>query len=144
MSKKLFFLPALLLVSAALYFSSCGDDCKVKIEDFVGQFVVTEDCSNSQPSSYTVTITKGATDTEVKISNFWSLFGAAVTANVDCDFIDIPRQEPDNDKYFVEGSGTLSQEDDIIVINITYKVTDETDPANITTDNCTSTQYIKI
>ncbi|MBV6438695.1 MAG: hypothetical protein DYG98_10020 [Haliscomenobacteraceae bacterium CHB4] len=146
MSKKLFLLPALLVMAAILFTPSCKDDsCDIAQSDFTGQYSVVEDCSSSAPAAYTVTITAGASEFDLKLANVWDSFTNAVDATIDCETITIPRQEPDNDDFFVEGSGTLEKRDnDVIVITISYTVTDETDPANIATDNCTSTVYTKL
>lgn len=143
MNKKLLVLPALLLGAILMFTTSCGDDCKIDQKDFVGQYNVSEDCSASSQSSYNVTIVANG-EVDVKISNFWGLFSNSVNATIDCESISIPRQEPDGDKFFVEGSGTLEKNDGNITINITYTVTDETDAANILTDNCSSTVYTKL
>ena len=146
MSKKLFFLPALLTLFAAFFVVSCNDEsCDIEQADFVGQYSVVEDCSASAPAAYNVTITAGASATELLLANVWDSFSAPVNATIDCGNITISRQEPDNDDFFVEGTGTLEKRDnDVVVITISYKVTDETDPANIATDNCSSTVYTKL
>ena len=143
MNKKLLVLPALLLGAILMFTTSCGDDCKFDQKDFIGQYNVTEDCSASAPSSYNVTIVANG-EVDVKITNFWGLFANSVNATIDCESISIPRQEPDGDKFFVEGSGTIEKNDGNITINITYKVTDESDANNILTDNCSSTVYTKL
>lgn len=143
MNKKLLVLPALLLGAILMFTTSCGDDCKFDQKDFVGQYNVSEDCSSSAPSSYNVTVVANG-EVDVKITNVWNLFQNSVNATIDCETITIPRQEPDGDKYFVEGSGTIEKNDGNITINISYTVTDETDPANILTDNCSSTVYTKL
>jgi hypothetical protein len=144
MSKKLLILPAILL-GAVLVFTntSCGEKCKFDQKDFVGQYNVQEKCSASQASNYNVTISAGTSETDVKIGNFWGLFNNSVNATIDCDIITIARQEPDNDKFFVEGSGVIEKNDGNITINMSYKVTDETD-STVQTDNCNSTVYTKL
>jgi hypothetical protein len=142
MNKKLLVLPALLLGAILMFTTSCGDDCKFEQKDFVGQYNVSEDCSASAPSAYTVTIVANG-EVDVKITNFWGLFANSVNATIDCETISIPRQEPDGDKFFVEGSGTIEKNDGNITINMTYTVTDET-TSTILTDNCSSTVYTKL
>lgn len=144
MSKKLLILPAIFL-GAVLVFTntSCGEKCKFDQKDFIGQYNVQEDCSASPASNYNVTIVAGASETDVKISNFWGLFTNSVNATLNCDIITIPRQEPDNDKFFVEGSGIIEKNGSNITINMSYKVTDETG-STVQTDNCTSTVYTKL
>jgi hypothetical protein len=145
MSKKLFSLSALFFAAFVMFTAtSCGDDCKFEQKDFVGSYLATEDCSASQATSYNVTITAGASETDVKVTNVWGLFANAVNATIDCETITISRQEPDNDGYFVEGSGIIEKNDGNITVNMTYTVTDENDPTNILTDNCTSTVYAKL
>ena len=143
MRKKLFLLPALLLVASAMFVTSCGKDCKFKQDDYTGSYSVDEDCSASQPAAYTVGVTAGATETDVKISNVWDLFVAAVNATIDCETINIARQEPDGDKFFVEGSGFIEKNNGVTTITLSYTVTDETDPSNIKSDVCTQTIYTK-
>lgn len=145
MSKKLFLLPVLLLVLAAgALTTSCNKDCKTNQSDFTGSFSVTEDCSASAPASYASIISAGTSDTEVLITNFWGAFQASVKATIDCDNITIARQEPDGDKFFVEGSGTRTKDGDRVTITFSYSVTDETNPASIQTDNCSSTVFTKL
>lgn len=144
MSKKLFVIPALLLAAFGVAFlASCKKDCKFDSGDYVGQFAVNEDCANSAPAAYTITITPGSTDTEIKIANFWDKFGAAVTATIDCETLTIARQNPDNDTFFVEGSGTIEKSGDITTLTLTYTVED-VDPADPGTDNCTSSVFTKL
>lgn len=142
MIKKLF-LPALLLVASVVYFSACTKDCKFKQTDYTGQYSVTEDCSNSPASAYTVTVTANG-DTGLKITNFWGAFGNSVQATFDCETITIARQEPDNDKFFVEGSGFITKDGNTVTLTISYTVSDETDAANIKKDECTQTVYTKL
>ncbi|MBL7829120.1 MAG: hypothetical protein JNJ57_20965 [Saprospiraceae bacterium] len=142
MIKKLF-LPAVLLTASVMFFSSCGKDCKFEQNDYTGQYAIDEDCSNSQAQSYTITVTANG-ETGVKIANFWGLFGAAVEASFDCETITIARQEPDGDGYFVEGSGFIEKADGVTSLTISYTVTDETDPANIKSDECSQSLFIKL
>lgn len=146
MSKRLFLLPALLIGAFLMLTPACKDSsCDIQQTDFLGQYAVVEDCSSSNPAAYNVTVTAGASEADVKLANFWGTFTNAVNASISCDVLTIDRQEPDNDKFFVEGSGTLEKRDnDVVVITITYSVTDETDPANKKTDNCTQTIYTKL
>lgn len=143
MSKKLFILPALMLVASVLFITSCGKDCKFSQSDYAGTYTVVEDCSVSTPAAYSVTLIAGATETDVKITNVWDSFIAATNATIDCETISIPRQEPDGDKFFVEGSGFIEKNDGTTTITLSYTVSDETDPANIKKDECTQTIYTK-
>lgn len=147
MSKKLFLLPALMVAASIFFITSCGEDetCDIVQSDYTGQYSVNEDCSSSAPAAYTVTISAGSTDSEVLMANVWDSFGAAVKATIDCETITIARQEPDGDKYFIEGNGILEKRDnDVIVITLSYTVKDESDPANILTDACSQTIYTKL
>jgi len=147
MSKKLFLLPAILLMGATLFIFSCGEDdtCDITQSDFVGQYAVVEDCSSSAAAAYTVTITAGTSTSEILLANVWNTYAAAVKATIDCENLTIVRQDPDNDKYFIEGTGILEKRDnDVVIITISYSVSNETDPANIETDNCTQTIYTKL
>ena len=144
MTKKLFLLPALLLVASALFVTSCTKDCKVKQDDYVGQFLATENCT-SGAASYNITIVRGASDTELKISNFWDLFLNSVDATIDCETITIARQQPDAaDQYFVEGSGFYEKTNGVETITISYTVTKEAGGSVISTDNCSQTVYTKL
>ena len=142
MRKNLFLLPALLLVASAMFVSSCTKDCKFKQEDYKGSYSVDEDCSMSAPALYTVTVVLGAGETDVKLGNVWNNFLAPVNATIDCETITIPRQEPDNDQFFVEGSGYIEKNNGVTTITLSYTVTDESvTPFDV--DNCTSTVLIK-
>jgi hypothetical protein len=144
MRKNLFLLPALLLVASALFVTSCGKDCEFNQADYTGQYSVDEDCSNSPAALYTVTIIAGSTETDVKLSNVWEFFSGAVNATIDCETITIARQEPDGDKYFIEGSGFIEKNDGKTTITLSYTVTKEVDPSAVETDNCTQTIYAKL
>lgn len=122
------------------YAKDASGQCTLK---FTGQYAVAEDCSNSAPSSYTITLTEGASGNEVNITNFWGLFKNVVKASVDGNTITIARQEPDNDEFFVQGSGSISQEGNQIVITLTYTVSDESGPTPVN-DVCTNSRFVKI
>jgi len=73
--------------------------------------------------TYTSSIVNGTTVTEVKISSFSDdYFTADVRATVSGNTITIPSQQPDNDLYYVEGSGTYNSSDK--KITWTYTITD--------------------
>jgi hypothetical protein len=117
--------------------TNCGTEVRTK---FLGTYTVAEDCSASAASSYIATITADATSIQkVKITNFWGLFNGQVSATVEGNNISIARQAPDSDGYYVVGTGVIAG----TVITWNYTVTDETDPANILSDNCTTTTYTK-
>lgn len=144
MTKNCFSLPVLLLIAfSTLTLTSCGEDCDFDQEDYVGSYQVIEACSLTSATAYNVSIAAGATETEVKIANFWALFNDTVHATINCETITIAHQEPDGDKFFVEGSGVIQKENGNITINWTYTITDESVPSNILSDHCTATIYTK-
>lgn len=143
MSKKLFILPLFLFGAfLAVTTTSCGDDCKFDQKDFVGQYVVTEDCSASPAASYNVTISADG-ETNVKITGFWELFSNSVNASLDCGTITISSQDPDSDGYVVEGSGNIEKNDGNVTINFNYTVTNN-NVTPVQVDNCNSTVYVKL
>ena len=178
MSKKFFFLPALLLGAFLMFTPACGDsdpckdvvcenadcfegDCVCRvgfekdasgncvvptIDKIAGAYSVVEDCSASDATVYTAAIVAVTGDTKkATITKFWELFQKPVNVTIDSDTkLTIPRQEPDNDDYFVEGSGVISTNAaGKTVITFTYKVTEEPAGTVISTDNCTNTVYTK-
>lgn len=109
---------------------------------FLGTWAVSDVCSNSGNSSYTVVVSKNASGiTEISITNFWGTFQAAVKGTVTGNTFTIPRQEPDNDGFFVESTGTVTINELETRINMTFTVTEEPIGGGtvIATDNCTST-----
>lgn len=117
--------------------------CTIRTADKIsGAYSVIEDCSASPAAAYIAGVTPGTGATDVNITNFWNLFQNAVKATITTPTtLTIARQEPDNDKFFVEGTGTISTNaSGKIIITWTYKVTDETS-STIVTDNCTSTVF---
>ncbi|MEZ4928123.1 MAG: hypothetical protein R3A50_17695 [Saprospiraceae bacterium] len=143
MTKKLFLLPALMLVASALFVTSCKKDCSINQDDYVGQFLATENCT-SGAASYNVTVARGASDTDLNITNVWNAFLNSVNATIDCETITIARQEPDSDGYFVEGSGFYEKTNGVETITISYTVTKEAGGSVISTDNCSQTVYTKL
>lgn len=142
MSKKLFLLPALMLVASIIMVTSCKKDCSFNQKDYVASYVTAEDCSASPASAYTIAVIAGASETDLKITNFWGQFGNAVNATIDCETITIARQEPDGDKYFVEGSGFIEKKDGVTTLTLSYTVTDESvTPAD--KDECTQTIFVQ-
>lgn len=163
MSKKLFLLAALL--GAFTMFSSCGEDdpCK-NVEcangtcfegicdcdpgyltdsegsctiDATGFYNVSENCT---AGTYTVEFKAGAGIGDLKIKGFWEEFVADVNATVDGNNVTIARQEPDGDKFFVEGTGTWTvNSSGKVVFSINYTVKDETTPGAIQTATCAAT-----
>lgn len=64
---------------------------------------------NTNLPTYTSAIVDGTTVTDVKISNFSaSYFTNDVKATVSGNTITIPSQQPDNDNYYVSGTGTYA------------------------------------
>lgn len=73
--------------------------------------------------TYTSNVVAGTTVSDVKISKFSDgLFIADVKATVTGTTITVPSQQPDNDGYYVEGSGTYNSTD--MTISWTYTITD--------------------
>ncbi len=127
------------------YEQDANGQCTVLTADkFIGQYSVEEDCSASASSSYTTTITAGTGLNGVNITNFWGLFQNSVKATIDGNTITIARQEPDNDDYFVQGSGTVVVgANGKSTITFTYTVSDES-VSPIANDVCTNTIYTEI
>jgi hypothetical protein len=73
---------------------------------------------------------------DVKIANFWEFFVMDVTAVVSGDTITISRQQPDNDNYFVIGTGTINDAGNSITWS--YTISDETGTTPLL-DVCTAT-----
>ena len=94
MTKSCFSLPLLLLIAfSTLTLTSCGEDCDFDQEDYVGSYQVTEACSLTSATAYNVSISAGAAESEVKITNFWDLFNNPVYATLNCETITIARQD---------------------------------------------------
>lgn len=73
---------------------------------FLGSWVVSDTCTNSGTSSYTVTATAGTDITQVNLINFWDVFNNPVVATItNSKTFVINNQEPDNDNFFVESVG---------------------------------------
>lgn len=99
-------------------------------------YAAVETGSSSGSSTYALTIGPSSASIEkVLIGNAWGSFVNTVVATVSGSTITIARQQPDNDNYYIEGTGTISGS----VITVSYKVTDETVPSAILTDNVTGT-----
>ncbi len=115
--------------------------CNTEIrEKFIGSWTVTDACTASSSSSYTVTTTKNNTILlDLNITNFWDVFNASVVANVNGSTFNIPRQEPDNDDFFVESVGDATINAALNRVNVTFVITDETVPGVVAADTCTST-----
>jgi hypothetical protein len=164
MSKKLFLMAAL-LGALTLFTTSCGeaDPCK-NVEcangtclegdcfcdpgylndsegsctiDATGVYNVSENCT---AGIYSVEFKAGANTGDLKIKGFWEEFVADVNVTVDGNSVSIPRQEPDGDKFFVEGTGTWAvNTSGKVVFTINYTVKDETNPGSIQTATCAAT-----
>jgi hypothetical protein len=104
---------------------------------FLGTWNVADDCSNSGTTPYQVIISNLSTGIfDVKIANFWEFFVMDVTAVVSGDTITISRQQPDNDNYFVIGTGTINDAGNSITWS--YTISDETGTTPLL-DVCTAT-----
>jgi hypothetical protein len=138
-SSRLF---ALCLMTAIFTQTSCDPFCKFDQNDYLGSYTIQESCSTSPPAVYDVTILKGAAENEVKLTNFWDTFQGVVYATIDCETITILRQEPDGDKYFIEGWGFLEQQNGVTTITWSYTITDE-NTTPFVKEECQSTIYTK-
>jgi hypothetical protein len=124
------------------YEKDADNQCNALVLDRIaGAYTVVEDCSNSAADTYVASIAK-VDATNFKITKFWNLFQNQVNATIEDDgSFKIARQEPDNDKFFVEGTGTLgTNAAGKATITWNYTVKDETG-ATVVTDNCTSTVF---
>lgn len=107
---------------------------------FKGTWTASDNCSLSGTASYTVTVNESTAGiSEVKITNFWGSFVNQATATIDANgtTINIARQEPDSDLFFIQGSGNINAAGNSITWN--YTISDETDAQNIASDICSST-----
>ena len=86
-----------------------------------------KEVGGSDLPTYNSSIVAGSGVTEVKISNFSDYFVNDVIATVSGSSITIASQDPDNDLYRVEGTGTFNAVDG--KITWTYTITN---PANLT------------
>ena len=114
-----------------------GTNCDTEVRTkAIGTWTVADSCSNSGTASYTVTVvTSTGGISEVKITNFWGTFTNQVVATVSGSTVTIARQQPDNDNFYVEGTGTVSGN----TITWSYTISDETVPTAIVSDVCSST-----
>lgn len=117
----------------------CTVDVRAK---FVGNYIITEQCSLSS-DTYTITVTQGTSISEVHINNFWGIFFNPVIATVSGTSITISLQEPDQDAFVVQGSGSIDTSQIPNVMTITYTVTDKSAMPNIT-DVCTNSMFVKL
>ncbi len=90
---------------------------------FIGTYTATD---NPGSLVYSVSIGNGTNITAVVISSDFSddYFVNSINATVSGKTITIARQEPDNDDYFVEGTGTFNTSTN--TITWTYKIIDGT------------------
>ena len=102
-----------------------GSDCKTEMRTkFINAngWNAIETGTVSGAGSYTINILTTTTGTDkILIANLWDNFSHDVVATVSGSSFTIARQEPDADKYFVQGSGTISGS----TITVNYTVTDE-------------------
>ncbi len=123
--------------------------CKVESRTkFIGNWTVNETCSNSGAAApYPVGISGGSDISGISMLGFYGPtaaggFVAAVKATVEGNTVTIARQQPDNDKIYVEGSGTIDVSTTPNKITMSYKVTDETG-ATIVTNQCNNVIFTK-
>lgn len=115
-----------------------GTDCKTEVRTkFINAsgWSASETGSLSGASTYSINILSSSTAVDkILISNMYGVYKNDVVATVSGSTLTIVRQDPDGDKFYVQGSGTLSGSN----INITYTVSDESGTTTLT-DNVTGT-----
>jgi len=100
-----------------------GADCAtLERAKFIGSYLVSDNCSGSGISTYTISVDPASAVTTVLISNFWNEFVNNVTATVSGNTITIANQAPDSDGFTVSGTGTYAN--GILILN--YTVSDGT------------------
>lgn len=101
---------------------------------FVGNFLVNETCPGGN-STYNIAISKSSsTSYQILVGNFAEVFSNNVIASISQNSLTIASQEPDNDDFLVEGSGTITNN----TLNYSYKVTNNLGIE--TTCQCTATK----
>lgn len=115
-----------------------GTDCKTEVRaKFINAsgWSAEEVGSVSKASTFGVNIKTSSTAVEkILISNLYNEFKNDVIATVSGNTFTIARQEPDADKFFVQGTGTFNGTS----ITVDYTVTDER-TALVITDRVTGT-----
>ena len=117
-------------------------ECKVASTDkFVGTWKVTEVCTGDPMQFvYDVAITKGATASDIQISNFFDSFTTSkVNATVSGNVVTIPVQKPANGDLQVSGTGTLNT---ATTMTLDYTITDLSVTPNLVV-TCGPTQLVK-
>jgi hypothetical protein len=97
-----------------------GNNCEIADRDkFLGNWKVTEDGTNSDPITYTVTITADTSKTGVKISNFNNRFDLLAAIKTDSLII---RQDciENTITYGYTGSGNINPTRDSMIVNYHY------------------------
>lgn len=115
----------------------CNTEIRAK---FLGQWVVSENCTGSGTSTYTVTSANGTDIMQANIINFWNAFSNPVVLTLTSSntFV-INLQEPDADGFFVESTsaGTIDENGQI---TLSFDVTERDASGNVLqTSSCTST-----
>lgn len=132
---------------ASPFVSGCDDRCDPGFErvdgacvdsreKFAGRWTVTDTCTASGSSSYSVSVSLSSEAGNLQITNFWGSFTNPVSATLVDGELNVPRQVPDGDGYYIIGHGSLQETGDM---TWTYDITDENIPEEILTDSCTST-----
>lgn len=109
---------------------------------FLGNYTITEQCALSQLSSYEISIVAGSSLNEVKINNFWGIFINPVIASITGNNISFAAQEPDQDDFVVEGSGSIDTSQTPNVMTITYTITNLN--GGPITEVCTNSMFVKL
>ena len=103
-----------------------GDDCTTEIRaKFEGTWTAQdEETDGTELTAYNAVITKNASSiTKLNIGNFSDgFYQVNVVVNAATSTFDIPAQDPDDDGYQVEGSGSLNATTN--VISVEYTITE--------------------
>ncbi|GEM_PF-191585 len=112
-----------------------GPDCSTLTRDkVIGNYLGSDDCDmtgTTQPYSTQIQADPSGAADAILIDGLWNTFFIqTIYATIDGSVITIPSQEPDQDGFFIEGTGTYADG----TINWTYSVM-----SGGTTDECTMT-----
>ncbi len=131
------------------YEKDSDGNCTIASRDkFLGNYTVNETCSNSGTATpYPVGIIAGTAVNEVKMNGVYGPvatggFVNSVIAKIEGNTITIDRQQPDNDKFYITGSGTINTTSSPVKITVQYTVTNE-NPSPIVTNTCNEVIFTK-
>lgn len=120
--------------------------CNVEVRaKLIGEFSTTEQCSTDpNPFPYKITVSAGATVTDINIFNFYNSFTSSpVKATISGNSLTIPVQTPvGGGDLEVSGSGTFETTSaGKVEMTITYTIVDKT--GGSPTATCTGTVFVK-